>query len=360
MTLASLRLAVGEYARAQLYAVSSIRRLSDLHLMWGPAYARLALGLGARNFSLYSLAAVPKHTWRDYLVNEPLKEKYAAITSKDARALADDKVQFYEHCTRHGIATANILTVIAAARTAGNSVPHAYSTRELEEILAPGEYFIKPSNGSHGVGAFSLVVGVSGLKWAGRNGSFEDFFQYCVAALKHARALIVQPKLSNHHEIRNFTRAKGLSTIRVVTVRKSGNIVVIGACMRIIVGESEVDNFSHGAGGNLVAAVDVDNGQLVTARGSRSRHWPEMMHVNEHPSSGTPIVGLTLPHWPQMIELVKKAHNSIASLHTVGWDVAITDAGPVIVEANWRYDIDILQVGYMKGYRQVIQESLGF
>lgn len=348
-----------QYMRAELYAISSIRRLSDVHLLWGPLYARRNHGLGAKFFSLYSLAEVPKRTWGDYLDNEPLKKRYAAITSQEARQLADDKIKFFEHCSAHGIATANIVALITKAAPNGSTIPHVLAASDLERLLVPGEYFVKPSNGSHGKGTFSLSVTATGLRWSGGNsGSFADLARYCEEALAFTRALIVQPKLANHHVIRNITQAKGLSTIRVVTIRNAGQIDVIAGAVRIVVGESDVDNFSHGASGNLVAGVDVDSGKMITSIGSRSRSWPAMMHVAKHPQSGASIVGVQLPYWREVLELVKRAHTTIPGLHTVGWDVAILESGPVIVEANWRYDIDILQVAYKKGFKQVIDAKL--
>ncbi|QNA90645.1 hypothetical protein G4G28_22890 [Massilia sp. Dwa41.01b] len=348
-----------QYMRAELYAISSIRRLSDVHLLWGPMYARRNLGLGAKFFSLYSLAEVPKRTWSDYLDNEPLKKRYAAVTSVEARQLADDKIKFFEHCTGHGIATAHIVALITKAAPEGSSIPHILAPGDLARLLVPGEYFVKPSHGSHGKGTFSLSVTPSGVRWSGGNsGSFEDLARYCEAALQFTRALIVQPKLVNHGIIKNITQSKGLSTIRVVTIRKAEQIEVIAGAVRIVVGESDVDNFSHGASGNLVAGVDVETGKMITAIGSRSRTWPAMKDVPIHPQSGASIVGVQVPHWPQVLELVKKAHTSIEGLHTVGWDVAVLEDGPVIVEANWRYDIDILQVAYKKGFKPVIDAKL--
>lgn len=83
-----------------------------------------------------------------------------------------------------------------------------------------------------------------------------------------------------------------------------------------------------------------------------------MKDVAVHPATGATIVGVQLPYWPEVLALVTKAHESIDNLHTVGWDVAILESGPVIVEANWRYDIDILQVAYKKGFRKVLDEKL--
>ena len=358
MKLSRVAEVLSDYARAEMYALSSIRKLSDVHLIWGPIHARTAYGIGAKDFSLYRLASTPKKSWSDYLINEPLKAKYAAITSKEARQIADDKSRFFEHCHAHGIRTIPILALVTKQPSNGGIIPHLNSAAELARVLVPGQYFFKPSNGSHGKGTFSLRVEGSTFHWAGNSGSIDEFFAYCQSALEFTRALIVQPKMFNHQVIRNITQAKGLSTVRICTVRKGGEIKVIGSCLRIIVGDSETDNFTHGSSGNLVGAIDSDTGELIGVRASRSRTWPKMTDVLAHPRTGKTIVGVQLPYWREVVELVTKAHHSIESLYTVGWDVAITDDGPVIVEANWRYDIDILQVAYKKGYRQVIAENL--
>lgn len=354
MNLSHLKNVVSEYTRAHIYALSSIRKPSDLHLLWGPIHARTRLGIGAKMFSLYSLAQVPRSTWGDYMINEPLKLRYAKITSLEARRLADDKVLFHDHCVAHGVATAPILALVTQRPNDGTPIRHIYSAQALAEVLTPGDYFLKPSDGSHGKGNFSLSVREDGLRWSGQHGSFADFLAWCDAILKPASALILQPKLLNHSAIRAITHAQGLSTIRVVTFRKGEDIDIVAGCLRIVVGESEVDNFSHGESGNLVAGVDVDNGRLITAIGSRTRSWPHMIDVPQHPASKARILDATMPYWDEVIALVKKAHGTIAGLHTVGWDVAILEDGPVIVEANWRYDVDIMQVAYKKGFRKVI------
>jgi hypothetical protein len=127
-----------------------------------------------------------------------------------------------------------------------------------------------------------------------------------------------------------------------------------------MVGKSEVDNFLHGASGNLAAAVNLQNGTLFAARGSKSRDWPSMQDVFEHPASKHTIEGFQLPFWHDSVKMVIHAHQSLLSLKTIGWDVAITDAGPLIVEANWRYDLDILQVSYKRGFKPILYPLLGF
>jgi hypothetical protein len=51
-----------------------------------------------------------------------------------------------------------------------------------------------------------------------------------------------------------------------------------------------------------------------------------------------------VPCWPELIELVQYAHASAFSDQVViGWDVALLDSGPCIMEANKAPDLDILQ-----------------
>ena len=42
----------------------------------------------------------------------------------------------------------------------------------------------------------------------------------------------------------------------------------------------------------------------------------------------------TIPHWEQCVKTVLKAQTLFAPLRTIGWDVGITNHGPVLIEGN--------------------------
>jgi hypothetical protein len=52
------------------------------------------------------------------------------------------------------------------------------------------------------------------------------------------------------------------------------------------------------------------------------------------PGTGALVEGLRVPHWDAAAALVRRAAPHFLPARTLGWDVALTEAGPVIVETN--------------------------
>ena len=64
---------------------------------------------------------------------------------------------------------------------------------------------------------------------------------------------------------------------------------------------------------------------------------PGAVSLVDHPTLpgwGTRIEGIELPMWDEALELAHAAMPHFLPNRSIGWDVAITDRGPVIVEAN--------------------------
>jgi hypothetical protein len=59
--------------------------------------------------------------------------------------------------------------------------------------------------------------------------------------------------------------------------------------------------------------------------------------------TGAQIKGRRLPLWAETVDLVCRAHAAFSDRITVGWDVAITDRGPVIIEGNVQSGCDMIQ-----------------
>ena len=56
--------------------------------------------------------------------------------------------------------------------------------------------------------------------------------------------------------------------------------------------------------------------------------------ICSHPDSGIVFSELLIPYLAESIELAKSAHRWMPYMYSIGWDVAITPNGPLLLEGN--------------------------
>ncbi len=150
------------------------------------------------------------------------------------------------------------------------------------------------------------------------------------------KSIVVQLSLTNHETMTRFSSG-ALCTFRVVTFKlPRGRAEHFRSVLRMPVGEMSVDNF--GAGG-LAAGID-DQGRLTSAvkKGVVNESW------NTHPDTNAPITGIQLPFFDEIVNCALNAHNLLTDIVSVGWDIAWTQHGPIIVEGNVSWGGDTLQI----------------
>jgi hypothetical protein len=140
---------------------------------------------------------------------------------------------------------------------------------------------------------------------------------------------------------------------------EAGKPRLLLAVLRITAGDNVIDNFEHGSTGNLVAPIDLDTGTVGAARGSIRKDWPTMAAFSRHPETGHAIEGFKIPHWTAMIALALKSQQSLPALKSTGWDIAMTPEGPLLIETNAFYSVDILQVAHQRGFKRELLRELG-
>ncbi len=62
------------------------------------------------------------------------------------------------------------------------------------------------------------------------------------------------------------------------------------------------------------------------------------LRVACHPDSGVVFDGFVVPRFFEAVDLVKACHSLLPGLHSIGWDVAVTPEGPVLLEGNDDWD----------------------
>ena len=76
----------------------------------------------------------------------------------------------------------------------------------------------------------------------------------------------------------------------------------------------------------------------------------EGMRLHEtHPDTGATLIGYVLPGWGRVTQLCLAAAKAFPGVRTQSWDVALTPAGPVLLEVNFGGDLNLHQIAHRRG-----------
>jgi hypothetical protein len=146
------------------------------------------------------------------------------------------------------------------------------------------------------------------------------------------QGFLLEARVINHPDIAKLNPSS-VNTCRLVTfMNKEGEVSIILSVLRIGVKGKNTDNWHTGG---LAAAIDPVTGVLgegLIRPDFRAGGWH-----SAHPDTGAVIKGLQIPGWDEIVALVLKAAPMAPFIRTIGWDVAATPAGPVIIEANFSW-----------------------
>lgn len=133
------------------------------------------------------------------------------------------------------------------------------------------------------------------------------------------------------HEAMTRLYPHAVNTLRIVTLlagEEPGHYVphCVYAVVKAGAGGKFVDNLENGG---LFCPVDPETG-AITGVG----HTAALTTLERHPDTGVELMGYKIPYVREAIALCKQAALEEPAMRFVGWDVAITAQGPVIVEGN--------------------------
>ena len=137
------------------------------------------------------------------------------------------------------------------------------------------------------------------------------------------KQLLIEDCIKQHKDM-NSLYENSVNTLRLFTFYKDGQAYFLQAILKIGNG-GVIDNFSNGG---MYTYLD-ENGTVFVEAIDRDDNI-----YYEHPISHSKIVGFKVPMFQDAINLVKECAKVIPEVSYVGWDVAISENGPVIVEGN--------------------------
>lgn len=254
------------------------------------------------------------------------------------RVITGDKFYFNIFLERFGIPTPKVYCYIKdKSPLYFNSMFSIHTTRSANEQLKAFfsnnmDAFAKPSDGQLGQGIFSLRI-ENGKAFAdGKEISMDDLIQRVVSA-----DYLIQERIYQHPDMAAFCPSC-INSIRLQTVMDmDGNVHPFGAGVRMGRMGSSVDNWAKGG---VFVGIDMENGRLMDIGFLKPKYGTS---VKEHPDTKIKFSGYQIPFYKEAEEMAARLHKYLYRCHSVGWDIAITENGPMFIEGNGWWEISLIQ-----------------
>jgi hypothetical protein len=140
------------------------------------------------------------------------------------------------------------------------------------------------------------------------------------------RAYLFQTLMMPHPEITKII-GPSVSSVRMFVFHDEEGCDLYRAAWKIPASANAADNFWRV--GNMLAGIDGESGRIVK---TVQRTSGGLEPIDAHPITGASFSDLVFPQWDQMKATVLAAAINLPTCHFQGWDVALTDRGPVLVE----------------------------
>jgi hypothetical protein len=346
------------HAHSRLPIASTLLRIADEAgvppLQIAGDYARLAFGPGKLslddyvNYRLFDeefvdgadkRAFIGRRCNRDYIVEINYRHDWLGLLS--------NKIASASYLAAYGLPTIPVMAVFAPGfAMQGRNLLR--SRQELRAFLLSREVyplFGKPVESLQSLGSIAL------FGCDPRTGEVIDAVGKIISVetllddieSHYSAGYVFQELLSPH---RDLTAAIGerVATVRIVTIATANGPKVFRAAWKLPAGGNTADNYWRP--GNLLAGVDLETGRV---RQVCSGTGFELRNVTHHPDTGANLIGLTIPNWSDLKAAAIEGAKLLRHFALVGWDIASTDKGAIIVEANESADMMLSQIADRRG-----------
>ncbi len=198
----------------------------------------------------------------------------------------------------------------------------------------PHEFVIKPARSALGKGIMVFQRSENGFVDAEGTSYSASGIWEMMCGNREFSCFVIQERLRNHPELMRLSGNDNLQTVRMISfVDMAGLADILQAQLKLITGDNVTDNFEYGLTGNIQAQVSLADGKLAHAI-TIAPDGSGIKTVAAHPQTDICFAGFQLPFWVEACRLVKRAALKFSPIRTIGWDIALTPDGPVMLEGN--------------------------
>ena len=293
-----------------------------------------------RYYWAYGFDVAGFNRWHDYLPyiefmrlrNAANQGTWVNGTPVDIRSLLRDKLLFNVLLKGLGVPAPPLLAYGTRDRLTWLD---GGVTEPAENLVARQglDGFLKDAVGECAAGVWHVRVESGRLLVDGREVIAGDWLR----GLGQAR-VVLEGTVQQHPEVACLHPAS-VNTLRLVTVLTPDGARPFSCILRIGCGGRRVDNTARGG---LFVMVDLERGVLK----GDGFFWPEHgTRTDRHPDTELVFEGRQLPFLRDAVSLACRLHEQVLyGLHSIGWDLALSPDGPLVLEANDNWEIPHAQL----------------
>lgn len=269
----------------------------------------------------------------DFLQILPMQQYLIDCAKCEDFPLLRSKHLFARRCSEIDLASVPLL----AEFDGGEMISHLGGS---DEVFPQADLFSKPSEYWCGIGAnLWACKGPNSYTnvQSGETFNMDGLTKKLTADSKSGR-IVLQEKATNHSSMIGRITTGGLATIRFVTCKSPlGSVECLPPAIRMPIAGAIVDNIAQGG---LAAPIDMASGKICGPAIQKDKEIGISI-FEKHPDTDVEFTGFQLPFWEEVLDLAMRAHLAFPSMPFVGWDIAILQDGPVVLEGNSWWDVDL-------------------
>jgi len=281
-------------------------KLSSFSILYNTLIKYPLLGFQPSAFFMYRLY---KNSFTEYLT---LFEEVNCVAKKNKHKpnLLDNKLDFKLH-------------LCDMIRTPKLIAFFDIGTKKISYVAEPNsiKVVIKPIAGMGGIGI--RIVPSKNYK----------------EALQQNHKKCIVEEFIEQHNLMNAIFNGSVNTLRVLTLKENNEITIPSVILRVgRITTHHVDNIAQGG---ICIGIDKDSGTL--GKGYTFYEYDHCEYTS-HPDTNYKFYRKKIPYFQEAKDLAVTAHKCFPMFIIVGWDIAITETGPILIEGNRVPDLSLHQI----------------